>query len=90
MDDLAPPRSLSAGVRSPVEVAMLTDVGTERAANEDACGRYDDEESGATLLMVADGLGGYEGGAVASAIAVETTIEAYRESPHEWGVAKRL
>jgi PPM family protein phosphatase len=40
--------------------------------------------------MVADGIGGYEGGEIASRMAVDITIEAYRESPPGWGAGKRL
>src|SRR3989442_15417021 len=88
MDDSSLPRSPSTS-QPPVELALLSDRGSERPVNEDSCGRYDDA-SGATLFMVADGLGGYEGGAIASALAVEVTIQAYRDSPSEWGIAKRL
>ena len=39
---------------------------------------------------MADGVGGYEGGEVASKMAVEIALEAYRDSPREWGASKRL
>lgn len=42
------------------------------------------------MFAVADGIGGYEGGEVASAMAIEVTLEAYRESPMAWGPSKRL
>jgi PPM family protein phosphatase len=71
------------------DLAMLSDTGTNRPGNEDACGSFI-EGPEAALLVVADGIGGYEGGEVASRMAVDITIEAYRESPPAWGAAKRL
>jgi PPM family protein phosphatase len=71
------------------DVSILTDVGTERPGNEDAHGQFVEGDS-AVLFVVADGVGGYEGGEVASAMAVEHTLNAYRESPVGWGVSKRL
>ncbi|HYL58609.1 MAG TPA: protein phosphatase 2C domain-containing protein [Candidatus Acidoferrales bacterium] len=71
------------------DLSLLSDPGTERDKNEDSCGRYVDE-SGVALFAVADGVGGFEGGEVASALAVEATMQAFRESPVEWGAAKRL
>ncbi len=71
------------------DVAVLSDAGTERPDNEDACG-YFIESPQAALFMVADGIGGYEGGEIASRMAVDLTIEAYRQSPPAWGAAKRL
>ncbi|MGH7880118.1 MAG: PP2C family protein-serine/threonine phosphatase, partial [Candidatus Binataceae bacterium] len=71
------------------ELALLSDVGTNRDNNEDACGLWVENPETA-LFAVADGIGGYEGGEVASAMAIEVTLEAYRESPLEWGPATRL
>jgi serine/threonine protein phosphatase PrpC len=70
-------------------LAALSDTGTERSNNEDCCGHFLEGETSA-LLLVADGLGGYEGGEVASRMAVELTLDSYRESPAAWGAAKRL
>ncbi len=70
------------------ELALLTDIGG-RANNEDFCAKWVEGSTDA-LFVVADGVGGYEGGEIASSMAVETVIEAYRESPAEWGPAKRL
>ena len=71
------------------DLAVLSDTGTDRPGNEDACG-YFIESSEVALLAVADGIGGYEGGEIASRMAIDITIEAYRESPPAWGAAKRL
>ena len=71
------------------ELALLSDVGTDRPDNEDFCGHFT-ESPVSTIFAVADGVGGYEGGEVASRMAIETTIAAYRDSPVEWGAAKRL
>jgi serine/threonine protein phosphatase PrpC len=72
------------------EVAMLSDVGNNRQNNEDCCGHWYDEGGDIILFAVADGIGGYAGGEVASAMAIEVTLAAYRESPPSWGPAKRL
>jgi protein phosphatase len=70
-------------------LALLTDIGTNRQNNEDSCGSH--TESGSCVVFaVADGVGGYEGGEIASAQAVEVTLNAFRESPAELGPAKRL
>jgi PPM family protein phosphatase len=71
------------------DLALLTDVGTERLGNEDSCGHLIESDD-AVVFAVADGVGGYEGGEVASALAIEVTLRAYRESPQVWGAAKRL
>src|SRR5271157_1136118 len=71
------------------ELALLSDVGADRPDNEDFCGHFIESPVSA-IFVVADGVGGYEGGEVASRMAVETTIAAYRENPAAWGVAKRL
>jgi protein phosphatase len=71
------------------DLALLSDVGTNRDGNEDACGHWV-ENPNAVVFVVADGIGGYEGGEVASSMAVEVTLEAYREGPAVWGPAKRL
>lgn len=57
-------------------VAGLTDVGAVRAANQDAIDWRISDDSRQILLVVADGMGGYQGGEIASQIAVETVMEA--------------
>lgn len=52
-------------------VAGATDVGVVRRVNQDAFGRYENAERGELLLVVADGLGGHQGGETASRMATE-------------------
>ncbi|HZP46709.1 MAG TPA: protein phosphatase 2C domain-containing protein [Candidatus Binataceae bacterium] len=81
VDQAAPPANF--------DIAVLSDLGTNRENNEDACGFWI-ESADTVVLVVADGIGGYEGGEVASQMAVEITLASYRESPPAWGPAKRL
>jgi PPM family protein phosphatase len=74
---------------STYDLAALSDVGQERQNNEDRAGHWI-ESPACALVVVADGVGGYEGGEIASEIAVSVTLDTYRESPAVWGVAKRL
>lgn len=59
-----------------LEVARLTDVGLKRDHNEDAIAS--DVECG--LLVLADGMGGYQAGEIASEIAVLTIVAELKES----------
>ena len=59
-----------------LEIVRLTDVGLLRDHNEDAVAG--DVESG--LLVLADGMGGYQAGEVASEIAVLTIVAELKES----------
>jgi serine/threonine protein phosphatase PrpC len=70
-------------------LATLSDQGTARQTNEDACGTYIESPTCA-LAIVADGVSGYEGGEIASQTAVDVTIRAFRESPPSWGPLKRI
>jgi PPM family protein phosphatase len=65
-----------------VEIAGLTDVGRQRSNNEDSYLYWepDSEEEfrhKGRLAVVADGMGGYEGGQEASRVAVETVRHVY-------------
>ena len=55
-----------------MEVWSITDVGLVRKENQDAFAICQHEESGHTLCVVCDGMGGAAGGKLASRIAVET------------------
>jgi len=80
-------------VRPGIELAGLTDVGCQRENNED---RYSYWEPASDqqfplkgrLAVVADGMGGYEGGQEASRIAIEVIQEFYANSvtggPRAW------
>src|SRR5712692_2185728 len=72
-------------VRAGVEVASLSDVGCQRENNEDSYSYWEspDDSSFARLgrlAIVADGMGGCEGGQFASRIAVETVQQIYSGS----------
>jgi len=70
-----------------IEVANLSDVGRQRENNEDAYLYWEppSEQELARkgrLAIVADGMGGYEGGQEASRLAVETVREIYDTAFH--------
>src|SRR5579864_3975352 len=65
-----------------LEAASLTDVGLQRANNEDSYLYWEPDSEEAFLVkgrlaVVADGMGGYEGGQEASRLAVETVRFVY-------------
>jgi len=59
-----------------IELASLSDVGRQRSANQDSYGQFTNPQ-GWRLLVVADGLGGHQGGETASRIAVETIQDVF-------------
>ncbi len=59
-----------------LRTASLTDVGRARSENQDSCGEFRGA-SGARLMAVADGMGGHQGGATASRIAIEALAEVF-------------
>jgi len=74
------------------QAAALTDVGTERPHNEDACGVIvlDDHPASGIVAVVCDGVSSGEAGETASGKAVEVTLRAFREHPAAWSFGKRL
>lgn len=63
------------------QVSGLTDVGCVRPRNEDSIFYADHPCLSRVLAVVADGMGGHAGGAVASRIAVESLREAWLLAP---------
>lgn len=73
-------------IRPGIELANLTDVGCERSQNEDnycyAEPENDEEmQNRGRLVVVADGMGGQEGGQIASTLAVDTVRDVFLNGP---------
>ena len=66
-------------IRYPNRVAAMTDVGLLRQLNEDNWG-WEKLSNRATLYVVADGMGGHDGGEVASDLAVRTILQVAHRS----------
>src|SRR5208283_2673797 len=71
-------------VRTGIEVSYQSDIGCLRQNNEDSFGYWEPEDDQqflrkGRLAVVADGMGGYEGGQEASRLAVETLLAVYRD-----------
>lgn len=72
-------------IRPGIEMASLTDVGCQRENNEDFLSYWEpdsdaDFQQKGRLALIADGMGGYEGGQEASRLAVETIQNIYNDS----------
>ncbi len=59
-----------------MKVFAKSDIGRKRSMNQDSFSVFEDEESKLNLYILADGMGGYKGGEIASRVAV-TAIEKY-------------
>jgi protein phosphatase len=75
-----------------ISASLVTDCGCVRQINEDCCQVVMPSDPGildqkGVLVVVADGMGGYLAGEVASRIAVETVARAYYASDHDPEVA---
>jgi PPM family protein phosphatase len=75
--------------RFELEVAAVTDVGTERENNEDECGHLLENEA-CGLLVVADGVSSAEAGETASQTAVAAILRTFSDQPAGTPTAKRL
>lgn len=73
-------------IRPGIELGSLTDVGCHRENNEDRYSYWEPADDAqfhgkGRLAIIADGMGGYEGGQEASRLAVETIEEVYGDTP---------
>src|SRR5215203_613393 len=68
-----------------IEISVLSDIGKVRANNEDST--YINRKS--KILMIADGMGGHNGGEIASKLAVET-ISKYLTNKIENNIIKEI
>jgi serine/threonine protein phosphatase PrpC len=71
-------------LRPGIELSSQSDIGCLRKNNEDSFGYWEPDDDQqflrkGRLAVVADGMGGYEGGQEASRLAVETLMASYRD-----------
>ena len=69
-----------------VQACMAKDIGRVRTTNQDSIafvspGGHDERRRRGVLAVVADGMGGHQGGEVASALAVRTICDRYYRAP---------
>ena len=72
-----------------IEMAALSDAGTERGHNEDHCGKYIKSKTSG-LVAVADGMATMEGGDLASQRAILALMRSFRELAPGMTQAQRL
>ncbi len=72
-----------------LEIAAVSDAGTGRDQNEDCCGSFM-ESRDCAIIGVADGVSSNEGGEVASQMAIEVMMRAYREEAPALSAGQRL
>jgi len=66
-----------------INVSGLSDIGQDRNENQDCIDYYVAPEYDYAYLLVADGMGGYTGGAVASQLAAQVIGDALKQLPLE-------
>ncbi|EON91606.1 serine/threonine protein phosphatase [Marinobacter lipolyticus SM19] len=57
------------------DISGLSDIGTVRSSNQDVVAWQLGQDGRQALLLVADGMGGYHGGDIASRLAMESVLE---------------
>jgi len=60
-----------------LEIGALSDVGRQRDSNQDQVGYIKSPDNKTVLAIVADGMGGHQGGEVASRLAIELILKYY-------------